>query len=102
MAAAAARGPPIAERSGWGRKLAAGRMVTSVEILPPRGADASAMLESCRWLKEAGVDAVNVPDGARAMMRMGVIAASALIEREIGIETIVHYCCRRTIQSSNA
>ena len=85
---------PIADRSAWGRKLAAGEMATSVEILPPRGTDASGMLESCRWLKEAGVDAVNVPDGARAMMRMGVIAASALIEREIGIETVAHYCCR--------
>ena len=85
---------PIADRSAWGRKLAAGEMATSVEILPPRGTDASGMLESCRWLKGAGVDAVNVPDGARAMMRMGVIAASALIEREIGIETVVHYCCR--------
>jgi homocysteine S-methyltransferase len=85
---------PLGERSVWGRKLAAGEMVTSVEILPPRGADASGMLEACRWLKEAGVDAVNVPDGARAMMRMGVIAASALIEREVGIETVVHYCCR--------
>jgi len=85
---------PLGDRSAWGRKLAAGEMVTSVEILPPRGADASGMLEACRWLKEAGVDAVNVPDGARAMMRMGVIAASALIEREVGIETVVHYCCR--------
>jgi len=85
---------PMADRSSWGRKLAAGEMATSVEILPPRGTDASGMLESCRWLKEAGVDAVNVPDGARAMMRMGVIAAAALIEREIGIETVVHYCCR--------
>lgn len=85
---------PIADRSAWGQKLEAGEMVTSVEILPPRGTDASDMLESCRWLKGAGVDAVNVPDGARAMMRMGVIAASALIEREIGIETVVHYCCR--------
>jgi homocysteine S-methyltransferase len=85
---------PMGDRSAWGRKLAAGEMVTSVEILPPRGTDASGMLESCRWLKGAGVDAVNVPDGARAMMRMGVIAASALIEREVGIETVVHYCCR--------
>lgn len=85
---------PLGERSAWGRKLAAGERVTSVEILPPRGADASGMLEACRWLKEAGVDAVNVPDGARAMMRMSVIAASALIEREVGIETVVHYCCR--------
>jgi len=85
---------PLAERSAWGRKLAAGEMVTSVEILPPKGSDASKMLESCRWLKEAGVDAVNVPDGARAMMRMGVIAASHLIEQEVGIEAVVHYCCR--------
>jgi homocysteine S-methyltransferase len=86
--------PPLAERSAWGRRLAAGEMVTSVEILPPRGTDASGMLEACRWLKEAGVHAVNVPDGARAMMRMGVLAASSLIEREVGIETVVHYCCR--------
>ena len=85
---------PLAERSAWGRRLAAGEMVTSVEILPPRGADATGMLDACRWLKEAGVHAVNVPDGARAMMRMGVIAASTLIEREVGIETVVHYCCR--------
>ena len=84
----------MAERSAWGRRLAAGEMVTSVEILPPRGADATGMLDACRWLKEAGVHAVNVPDGARAMMRMGVIAASSLIEREVGIETVVHYCCR--------
>jgi homocysteine S-methyltransferase len=85
---------PLAERSAWGRRLAAGEMVTSVEILPPRGADATGMLDACRWLKEAGGHAVNVPDGARAMMRMGVIAASSLIEREVGIETVVHYCCR--------
>lgn len=85
---------PLEARSRWGRKLAAGEMVTSVEILPPKGSDASDMLASCRALLEAGVDAVNVPDGARAMMRMGVIAASALIEREVGIETVVHYCCR--------
>ena len=85
---------PLAERSAWGRRLATGEMVTSVEILPPRGTNPSDMLEACRWLAEAGVHAVNVPDGARAMMRMGVIAASALIEREVGIETVVHYCCR--------
>ncbi|MFQ5888537.1 MAG: bifunctional homocysteine S-methyltransferase/methylenetetrahydrofolate reductase [Gemmatimonadota bacterium] len=90
----AVRVVPLAERSAWGRKLATGEMVTSVEILPPRGADATPMLQSCRWLKAAGVDAVNVPDGARAMMRMGVIAAAAMIEREVGIETVIHYCCR--------
>jgi len=85
---------PLPERSAWGRRLAAGKKVTSVEILPPRGSDAAAMLEACRELKRAGVNAVNVPDGARAMMRMGVIAASTLIESEVGLETVVHYCCR--------
>lgn len=85
---------PLSERSGWGQRLAAGLTVTSVEILPPRGADADKMVEACRQLAAAGVHAVNVPDGARAMMRMGVIAASLLIEREAEIETVVHYCCR--------
>jgi methionine synthase / methylenetetrahydrofolate reductase(NADPH) len=45
-------------------------------------------------LKEAGVDAVNVPDGPRAQMRMGVLATATLIQQRVGIETVVHYCCR--------
>lgn len=85
---------PLAERSEWGRRLAGGKKVTSVEILPPRGSDSADMLEACRELKRAGVHAVNVPDGARAMMRMGVLAASTLIEKDVGLETVVHYCCR--------
>ncbi|MEE9208246.1 MAG: bifunctional homocysteine S-methyltransferase/methylenetetrahydrofolate reductase [Gemmatimonadota bacterium] len=85
---------PLSEKSEWGQRLAAGLPVTSVEILPPRGSDADKMVEACRQLAAAGVHAVNVPDGARAMMRMGVIAASLLIEREAGIETVIHYCCR--------
>ena len=85
---------PLAERSRFGAKLAAGDVVTSVEIVPPRGIDPSRMLEGVRLLKAAGVDAVNVPDGPRAQMRMGVIATSVLIEREAGIEAVVHYACR--------
>jgi len=85
---------PLAERSALGRKLAAGELVTSVEIVPPKGIDPAAMLDSVRQLKAAGVDAVNVPDGPRAQMRMGVIATSVLIERETGLEAVVHYTCR--------
>ena len=86
--------PPLGERSNWGQKLAAGEMVTSVEIVPPRGADATPMLEQCRKLKEAGIDAVNVPDGPRAQSRMGVLPSAILIQREVGIEPVIHYCCR--------
>lgn len=85
---------PAAERSGLAGKIAAGELVTSVEILPPKGCDPAEMLEKTRLLKAAGVNAVNVPDGPRAMMRMGVLATCAIIEKEVGLETIPHYCCR--------
>jgi homocysteine S-methyltransferase len=85
---------PLAERSNWGRKIAAGEFVTSVEVLPPKGCDADKTLETIRLLKEAGVDAVNVPDGPRAQTRMSAQATSFLIEQRIGIEAVLHYCCR--------
>jgi homocysteine S-methyltransferase len=85
---------PLGERSAWGRKLAAGEFVTSVEIVPPRGVDPSKMLTEVRKLKVAGVDAVNVPDGPRAQSRMSAIATSVLIEQQCGIETVTHYACR--------
>src|SRR6266705_2872404 len=85
---------PLALKSGWGKKLARGELVTSVEIVPPKGVDPTPMLAQCRALKAAGVDAVNVPDGPRAQSRMGVLPSALLIEREVGIETVIHYCCR--------
>src|SRR5690348_2897731 len=69
-------------------------MVTSVEIVPPKGWDPSTMVAECRALKAAGVDAVNVPDGPRAQSRLGVVPAAIVIERDVGIETVIHYCCR--------
>ena len=85
---------PFAERSRWAAKIACGEFVRSVEIVPPRGVDASAMLEGVAALARAGVDAVNVPDGPRAQSRMGALMTSLLIEQRIGIETVTHYCCR--------
>ncbi|HEX8944557.1 MAG TPA: bifunctional homocysteine S-methyltransferase/methylenetetrahydrofolate reductase [Gemmatimonadaceae bacterium] len=85
---------PLAERSMWGRKLATKEFVTSVEIVPPRGVDASRMLADVGQLKTAGVDAVNVPDGPRAQSRMGALLTSVLIEQQVGIETVTHYACR--------
>ena len=85
---------PLAERSNWGRKIAAGELVTTVEILPPRGIDPSKMMEGVRQLKAAGLDGVNVPDGPRAQMRMGVIPTAVLLHQNIGIEPVIHYCCR--------
>ncbi|MFN8580263.1 MAG: methylenetetrahydrofolate reductase [Gemmatimonadaceae bacterium] len=85
---------PFAERSSWAAKLAAGAFVTSVEIVPPRGVDATRMLADVASLKSHGVDAVNVPDGPRAQSRMGAMMTSLLIEQRVGIETVCHYSCR--------
>ena len=85
---------PIAERSHWGAKLAKGQLVTSVEIVPPKGVDPAPMLAQCKALKAAGVDAVNVPDGPRAQSRMGVLPSAIMIERDVGLETVIHFCCR--------
>jgi homocysteine S-methyltransferase len=73
------------------RKLDAGEFVVSVEIDPPRGGNAHAMLELARTLLESGhVDVVDVNDNPRARARMSGIMASATIERVVGIETIPH------------
>jgi methionine synthase I (cobalamin-dependent)/5,10-methylenetetrahydrofolate reductase len=85
---------PLAERSNWGRKLAAGEFLTTVEIVPPRGSNPEPMLEGVRLLKAAGVDGVNVPDGPRAQSRMGALATAILLQQRVGMEAVVHYCCR--------
>ena len=85
---------PAEDRSKWSRKVARGEFVTSVEVLPPKGCDAQKTLESIALLKDAGVDAVNIPDGPRAQTRMSAQATAVLVEREIGIEAVLHYCCR--------
>ncbi len=85
---------PLAERSRYGAKLARGEFITTVEIVPPKGVDPAPMFEQCRALKAAGVDAVNVPDGPRAQSRMGALLSGLMIEREVGLESVVHYACR--------
>ncbi len=85
---------PLGERSHWGAKIATRDWATSVEIVPPRGVDASRMLADVRRLKDAGIDAVNVPDGPRAQSRMGALLTSVLIQQQIGIEAVTHYACR--------
>src|SRR5579864_8679240 len=84
----------IEKRSRLGAKLAHGEFVTMVEIVPPKGTDISKEVEGARFLKSVGVDAVNIPDSPRASARMSNQALSLLIQREVGIDAILHYTCR--------
>jgi homocysteine S-methyltransferase len=85
---------PLEERSLLGAKLARGEFVTMVEIVPPKGTDISKELAGSRFLKSVGVDAVNIPDSPRASARMSNQALSLLMQREAGIDAILHYTCR--------
>jgi homocysteine S-methyltransferase len=84
----------LQDRSLLGAKLARGEFVTMVEIVPPKGIDIQKEVEGARFLKSVGVDAVNIPDSPRASARMSNQALSLLIQREVGIDAILHYTCR--------
>jgi len=85
---------PLAERSALAAKLAAGEWVQTVEVVPPQGYDLTSTVEKARVCREAGFDAVNLPDGPRASARIASIVTAARIQAESGIETVLHVCCR--------
>jgi len=85
---------PLGQRSKLGAKLAAGELVATIEITPPRGVDVTAILEKARQCTEAGVDAINIPDGPRASSRLSPLVTAVRIQQGAGIETILHFCCR--------
>ncbi|MGA2066118.1 MAG: bifunctional homocysteine S-methyltransferase/methylenetetrahydrofolate reductase [Thermoguttaceae bacterium] len=88
--------PPVAlaAKSELGRRLAGHEWVTSVELLPPRGYNLSTTVAKSRTLRERGVTAINVPDGPRASSRISPLVTADRIQREAGIEAILHFCCR--------
>ena len=85
---------PVAEKSRLGAKLASGKFVTLVEILPPRGPDASQEIAGAKRCKEAGIDCVNVPDGPRGSARLSAQVTCQLMQQEAGIEPVLHFSCR--------
>jgi methionine synthase / methylenetetrahydrofolate reductase(NADPH) len=91
---AAKQARPLAERSRLGAKLAAGDFVTMVEIVPPKGTDIRKEVEGARFLKSVGVDGINIPDSPRASARISNQALSLIVQRDVGIEAILHYTCR--------
>ncbi len=85
---------PLAEKSQFGKRLAAGEWVTSVELVPPRGYDLSSTVAKSRTLRERGVTAINIPDGPRASARISPLITAERILREAQIEPVLHFCCR--------
>jgi homocysteine S-methyltransferase len=87
-------GVPTADRSAFSRKLAEGGFVISVELVPPKGTSADKLVEKASYCHTRGVDAINIPDGPRAMARMSALATAVIIQRRVGMETLMHFACR--------
>ncbi|MBN1844142.1 MAG: bifunctional homocysteine S-methyltransferase/methylenetetrahydrofolate reductase [Sedimentisphaerales bacterium] len=85
---------PLAEKSRFGAKLAAGQPVSTIELTPPRGFDLAGVLEKARLCARYGIDAINIPDGPRASSRLSPLVTALKIRQEVDIEPILHVCCR--------
>jgi len=83
-------------------KLANGQFTLTVELDPPKSADASKTISEAQQLKSR-IDAVNIADCPMANLRMSPIALSHVIQADVGLETIFHLTCRdRNIIGSQA
>ena len=84
------RAEPVSE---FAERLRTGFAVT-VEVDLPRGNAIAQVVEATRRLKERGVHAIDISDGARARLRMHPVAAARIVQEEAGIEVVAHISCR--------
>jgi len=76
------------------KKLKEGRFVISAEMDPPRGLSTHKLIAGASLLQEAGADAINVADSPMARMRMSAWAVCDIIQRQVGVETTLHFPTR--------
>jgi methionine synthase / methylenetetrahydrofolate reductase(NADPH) len=70
------------------------KFITAVEMDLPRGLKIEKLLAGARSLKIAGVDVINISDGARARLRMNPMSIGSIIQNRVGIEVTMHFSCR--------
>ena len=73
-------------------KLLGGEFAITAELCPPKGADIAPFVRKAQLLK-GKVDAINVTDNQRAIMRLGALPAAIILKQE-GVEPIYQVICR--------
>jgi len=74
--------------------IAAGDLVVTVEMEPPRSFNAAQLVAAAATLRDAGATAIDVADSPMAKMRMSAWAACRLVHEQVGIETVLHFPTR--------
>lgn len=65
----------------------------TAEVSPPKGSNCEHMLEVAKLLK-GRVHAVNITDSSRAVLGMSPLAASVILQQQLGIEAVCQLACR--------
>jgi len=78
----------------FAQKLAGKDFAIAVEMDPPRGLSTHKLLAGASLLAEAGADVINVADSPMARMRMSAWAVCDVVQRQVGVETTIHFPTR--------
>src|SRR5690349_6167461 len=84
---------PREAKSAFAKKIASGKFVTAIELMPPRGHATATALDDAKRLARR-VDVVTIPDGPRAGARMSALSLAVLVQQQAGVETLLQYSCR--------
>ncbi len=76
------------------QSLERNKFVIAVEMDPPRGIAIHKLIAGASLLAEAGATVIDVADSPMARMRMSPWAVCNIIQREVGIETVLHFPTR--------
>jgi methylenetetrahydrofolate reductase (NADPH) len=78
--------------SNFQRRLAAGQVVVTGEVAPPKGAGPERLIQLAANIS-VSVDAVNLTDNQRGVARMSALGAAALL-RQAGLDPIMQMTCQ--------
>jgi len=78
----------------FAQKLTSGGFAIAVEMDPPRGLSTHKLIAGASLLADAGADVINVADSPMARMRMSAWAVCDVVQRQVGVETTIHFPTR--------
>ncbi len=85
---------PADQPTQFAQRLAEGKFTISVEMDPPRGLSTHKLLAGASLLYDSGADVINVADSPMARMRMSAWAVCDVVQRQLGVETTLHFPTR--------
>ncbi len=74
-------------------QLRSGSLTLWLEVAPPRGVNTQSLLERLSVLK-GHVDAINLTDNALGKVKMSALVFASIVQRELGIPTVLNFSCR--------